>query len=525
METVYVIGSGPSGIGCALGLLARNNIKVVMLDVGKTLEQEKLENRLQNNNPIIYPEKKLPWENKNKTNIFNKHLFGSVYPYDIDHAEDEFDISNAVMRASFARGGLSNVWGASIMPYRNKEIEHWPISVDTMNLYYKKILNHIPVSTCLQDYFNDWPDLPASAQKYTLGEQAQHLWQRYLTSKDKLNSHGILVGGARLAIYQTDTPQQKGCVYCGECMYGCTQDAIYSTRHTLRELKKNPLFEYLPGFRVDQLSEHAEGVTINAYHVNDRSNVTFTGKKVFLAAGVIMSTHLLTKSLSQLKEMELHISDSQHFLLPSIMFRHFKGLHKKPSLSISQLFYEIIRPDFFNESVHLQLHTYINLYENEFEKKIKFLKNIRGALYPLYERLIVLQGYLPAGISGSISARLNPQNEKLIVKGNQHDDSLYYVKKIIRLFTQNAFRLGFMPLIPACRMSQVGVSNHYGGNFPMKKNPLRPNESDCFGSPFGMKRIHVVDACVLPSIQAQSVTLTSMANAYRIGYTCRMEIS
>ena len=46
METVYVIGSGPAGVAAALGLLERQNVHVVMLDVGKLLESNKLEKRL-----------------------------------------------------------------------------------------------------------------------------------------------------------------------------------------------------------------------------------------------------------------------------------------------------------------------------------------------------------------------------------------------------------------------------------------------------------------------------------------------
>ena len=94
METVYVIGSGPAGVAAALGLLEKKNLHVVMLDVGKSLEPGKLENRLNTHSPIIYPDRHLPWE-KNKKH-FNKHLFGSTYPYDIDHYADFFDLKSSI---------------------------------------------------------------------------------------------------------------------------------------------------------------------------------------------------------------------------------------------------------------------------------------------------------------------------------------------------------------------------------------------------------------------------------------------
>src|SRR3990167_8056238 len=165
METVYVIGSGHSGIACALGLLARQNTRVIMLDVGKTLEPNKLNDRLNQSLPVFQSDNLLPWEKKK---AFQKHLFGSIYPYDIGDYSKNFDLHGVVMRTSFARGGLSNVWGASIMPYKKDDIKHWPIDCNEMMLYYKKILNHMPLSTCLQDDFCQWPLLHDNPKNYQL---------------------------------------------------------------------------------------------------------------------------------------------------------------------------------------------------------------------------------------------------------------------------------------------------------------------------------------------------------------------
>ena len=48
-----------------------------------------------------------------------------------------------------------------------------------------------------------------------------------------------------------------------------------------------------------------------------------------------------------------------------------------------------------------------------------------------------------------------------------------------------------------------------------KKNPRLC--SDILGRPNNLKRIHCIDASVLPSIPSTTVTLTVMANAFRIG--------
>jgi hypothetical protein len=44
-----------------------------------------------------------------------------------------------------------------------------------------------------------------------------------------------------------------------------------------------------------------------------------------------------------------------------------------------------------------------------------------------------------------------------------------------------------------------------------------PNESDIYGRPAGLQRVHAVDSTVMSSIAATTVTFTAMANAHRIG--------
>ena len=64
-----------------------------------------------------------------------------------------------------------------------------------------------------------------------------------------------------------------------------------------------------------------------------------------------------------------------------------------------------------------------------------------------------------------------------------------------------------------------GKSYHGGGTFPMRRTP-GPLESDLLGRPMGLSRTHIVDSSVFPTIPATNLTLTVMANAYRIAAEC-----
>ena len=43
------------------------------------------------------------------------------------------------LKPSFARGGLSNGWGASVLPYHAKDFEGWPIGLADLAPHYQAI--------------------------------------------------------------------------------------------------------------------------------------------------------------------------------------------------------------------------------------------------------------------------------------------------------------------------------------------------------------------------------------------------
>lgn len=69
---------------------------------------------------------------------------------------------------------------------------------------------------------------------------------------------------SKLAVY-FDTPNKEKYSYCGLCQYGCPDDLIYSSRHTLQELLKNPNFSYIPDIIVEKFQENSSSVTIYAH--------------------------------------------------------------------------------------------------------------------------------------------------------------------------------------------------------------------------------------------------------------------
>lgn len=68
------------------------------------------------------------------------------------------------------------------------------------------------------------------------------------------------------------------------------------------------------------------------------------------------------------------------------------------------------------------------------------------------------------------------------------------------------------------KILRAGQSYHCGSTLPMKKDRTKKLCTDLLGRPNNLKRIHCIDSSVLPSIPATTITLSVMANAYRIGF-------
>ena len=91
------------------------------------------------------------------------------------------------------------------------------------------------------------------------------------------------------------------------------------------------------------------------------------------------------------------------------------------------------------------------------------------------------------------------------------------IKRVVRELLSQTRQLGGIVVPPMLQVAEPGRSCHYGGSWPMRETPGR-FESDRLGRPHGWSRVHAVDASVLPSIPATTITFSVMANAHRIGW-------
>jgi len=508
-----VIGSGPAGVSCAVALLAQGR-SVLMIDGGAELESERSQRlaALGATPPETWTGPATAWMREGMQSTAEgiplKLSFGSDYPFRILPGAPVVEGSGVNTKFSMGRGGFSAVWGTSIMPYRQHDIERWPITAADFAPHYRAVLDFMPAAQghdALEEAFPTY----RSTEPMPLSPQASALLQNLQSHEPQLRSQGVTFGRSRLAINATP------CVRCGLCMYGCPYGLLYSTTHTVDALLANPNFRYAPGFVVQRVEEVGDEVrihTLNARGVPE----TFSSERAFMAAGVLASTAIMLRSLG-LYDQHVTFADSQYFLLPMLRLRGVPGFERGNLHTLAQLFLELIDDTLTPNTVHLQAYTYNDLFEAPIAQKLGPLQ----AIFPskaLLSRLFLFQGYLHSDDSRSMQGHLEhtATGDALRLTSAPRPHTEATLKKVVRKLGSLRSLTGLLPLTSLLQPGEPGRGFHTGGSFPMSLNPSGL-ETDLLGRPWGLKRTHIVDSSVLPSIAATTITFTAMANAHRIG--------
>ncbi len=409
------------------------------------------------------------------------------------------------LRASRAAGGLSNVWGAAVLPYRQADIEDWPITADDLAPHYKAVAEIMPVSGQKDELQNLFPACDMTGRTpVPPTAQAETLLARSKQKAKALQGAGMHVGLARQAV-------GPGCQTCGLCLHGCPWSLIWSARQTCMALQAEPGFTYRADHVVRQVREEGDEVVVT---LEDGSDIR--GGRVFLAAGVLESARILLASPG-LQGKTLTLKDSQQAFLP--MLHHWRAPRWPdvlPYQTLPQLFAELDDPSVSRQLIHAQVYTWNEYYARDLKQNYgRRLPGSGPLLEALARRLIVAQVFLHSDHSHEIAlhlsedGRLRPELIKNLRTEGTMRAALARYGRALRV-------LGLTSLSFAARFGAPGASFHVGGDLPMSDDPS-PGESDVLGRPHGATRIHVVDASVLPTIPATTITFSVMANAHRIG--------
>jgi choline dehydrogenase-like flavoprotein len=513
-----VIGSGPAGIAAAHALVDAGR-QVTVLDAGDTIEPGRMDvfDTLATSAPEAWP----PALARSARSFFPvtvKHVplkpaYGSLFPYALDDPDLPIRCEDAQALPSLALGGLSNSWGASVLSVRECDIRDWPITLKQLVPHYEAVLRFVPLAAELDALAATLPLYTSSPHRLQRTPQMEKVLTHMRTRAAPLRTAGFSVGAARLAV-TTSADDARCCRYSGMCLHGCPYRSIYNAAHTLEALVRTHGVTYHGGIYVDRLAPGDDSVVIHAHERgNPGARLEFSAPRVIVACGAVSSTRLMLTSMGRTPHT-CHLLDSQYFLIPMVSACSAPMRIATQGNTLAQIFLELDDERVTRHGVHMQLYGYNDLMISSLAAQLPVsTERLERMLAPVFSRLIIIQGYLHSHDSPGMAVHLDAGAVRLV--GEDQRNAARRVRRLVRHLAKNARPLGLLPLPGLTQMGLPGRGNHLGGSLPMRAVPGEL-ETDTTGRLPNWDRVHVVDAAVLPSVPATTVTLSVMANAHRI---------
>ena len=406
MSDYCVIGSGPAAVSAAMAL-TRRNLRVVMLDAGISLDAERrhlvsqLSERLPHEWQAAEVARLKEGIEATAAGIPLKRLYGSDFPFQSGGIRWTLQSTTTGIRPSFAKGGLSTVWGAGVLPFHPADMADWPFDPSELDPHYREVFSFLPCAAARDDLEEVFPIHSVAPHDLQPSRQAAAFLQDAAQARDRLRRDGIVIGRSRLAVQPRGAAPAGGqpCQYCGLCLYGCPYELIYSAEHTLRTLRSRPNFRYVPDFVVDRLREDHNEVTVTGYDRRTGEPREVRAGRVFLGAGVIPSTLIILCSLGEFG-VRLRIQDSFYFLLPLVRVRGTPQLQEEKLHTLAQAFIAIRDEEICRYLVHLSVYTFNDLLAPSLRAAAGPLSRFGSAFAEaMASRMLVCGGYLHSHLS------------------------------------------------------------------------------------------------------------------------------
>ena len=520
-----VVGAGPAAAAAAMALTAAGR-RVVVLDTGLALEGEReaARRRMAATVPALWSPADIALTSFSAPGAGGagyKQLFGSDLAFRDDGVLELGMRPGVGARPSYALGGLSNVWGAGVLPYAERDLSGWPITAGELADAYRAVFEFVPHAAEEDELATRYPLHAVPDGPLLRSHAAEQLLARLRAHAAALAGAGYHFGAARLAVRVGHPAPSSGCCYCAHCLDGCPYGHIYNAADTIAALRDAGLIDYRPGLHVDRVTERDGEVIVEATALQGGPGVSFSAPRAFLAAGVLSSTVILQRS--GLLPERTEILDSQTLYLPFLWIGRTGQTGREPGFTLAQAFLLLEDPAVCAHPVHISLYTYNDGLTARARATHPRLASLLGpALDAITRRLVIGICFLHSDDSHRIASSVSQAGRSVDLEAVLNPATPATLARLQRALRRSLGAIGLIPLTPLAERALPGGGFHFGGSVPMRARP-RVGEADTLGRPLPARRIHVVDSSCFPSIPSGTITLPAMANAYRIARSAMLE--
>lgn len=386
-------------------------------------------------------------------------------------------------------GGLTHVWGANLSLLSDSDLN---ASAEL-----------IPLTKYDEGLYNDF-----HASGYTINGRSSKTakliyrsnysnsvsFNNKITNLQKVNlDDDFKISFSNLALDVSEGV--SGCIYCGECLFGCKKRSIWSSAQAFKELRKKYTINIIEKSRVVKIVKNSEKV--NVHYIRDGKKHTSAYSKVFLGPGVLDTLDILANSDMLPETTSLH--DSTKYYTIFFTIKKSDPEFEKNNITLSELTYQYNTP---YGTIHSQIYPSTMILDN-------LLKKTR---LPHWARKIICKHfkfgmvYLPEGYSDRAS--ISKSKEKFVISNFNSTLALKFQRLMILGMHYFKSLVRFIPLqyikIPFYYRAPLLNSQHFGN--VRDENNLHIND-------FLPNNIKSIDSAALKYITGIPTTLLIAANA------------
>lgn len=518
IHDIIIVGSGPAGIGAALGLV-KNRVKPLILDVGHEpptapdINRNLYDYRRQNDVfDIMIGDRFQGIYNLVHNTSMSPKLTSPLMQYVIRDAESLSPIQETGFKAvqSFAQGGLASAWGAGLFRYTDRELASLPIAASELEPYYDRLTQEIGIIGTADDLTPYFGTSRYLLKPLKFSEKSATLFRRYQGKRKSLNRQGVFMGHPRLGVLSQDYQGRSAAArYDNADSWIPNLPYVYNPAFTLKRLVREDKVDYRKGVLVTGWQRETGRIVVRARDLASNRDVSFAAGKLLLGAGTINTARIVLESRKDYRT-ELKLLDNPLVQVPLIFPGHIGKKLEKDAFGMGHIsmVFDLRSHGLMLQGGILELTSparaaFFEQFPFSARNNIRLIRLAANAV-------LVMFLFFPSSPENAAGLRLTPEG---ILKINCVPYRLN--KKIVTFIARSFGKLGVVCSSRFIQYSLPGYGIHYAGTIPMRERPDAPYQCDKSGELFGEPGVHIIDGSVLPEIAAKNLSLTIMANAMR----------